>query len=95
MKKHLQKQVLFQLNPPPAEEIHLWWVKSLRDEIPLRGNKGGGFDFICEADFIRAYICEANCSDFIVLRTISLRTYELHFARTNTKKEWFTTPFSY
>ena len=79
MKKHLRKQVLFQLNPPPAEEIHLRWMKSLRDEIPLRGNKGGGFDFICEADFIRAYICEANCSDFIVLRTISLRTYELHF----------------
>ena len=70
-------------------------MKSLRDEIPLRGDKEGGFDFICEADFIRAYICEANCSDFIVLRTISLRTYELHFARTNTKKEWFTTPFSY
>ena len=72
-------QPLFQLNPPPAEEIHPRWMKSLRDEIPLRGNKGGGFDFICEADFIRAYICEANCSDFIVLRMISLRTYELHF----------------
>ena len=41
MKKHLRKQVLFQLNPPPAEEIHLRWMKSLRDEIPLRGNKGG------------------------------------------------------
>ena len=27
----------FQLNPPLAEEIHLWWMKSLRDEIPLRG----------------------------------------------------------
>ena len=84
MKKHLRKQVLFQLNPPPAEEIHLRWMKSLRDEIPLRGTKGGGFDFICEADFIRAYICEANCSDFIVLRTISLRTYELHFCTMTT-----------
>ena len=87
MKKHLREQVLFQLNPPPAEEIHLWWVKSLRDEIPLRGNKGGGFDFICEADFIRAYICEANCSDFIVLRTISLRTYELHFCTMTTMQK--------
>ena len=36
----------FQLNPPLAEEIHLWWMKSLRDEIPLRGEMGGGFDFI-------------------------------------------------
>jgi hypothetical protein len=27
----------FQRNPPPAEEIHLRWMKSLRDEIPLRG----------------------------------------------------------
>jgi hypothetical protein len=43
MKKHLREQVLFQLNPPPAEEIHLRWVKSLRDEIPLRGDKEGGF----------------------------------------------------
>ena len=25
----------FQLNPPMAEEIHLRWMKSLRDEIPL------------------------------------------------------------
>jgi len=28
-------QVLFQLNPPMAEEIHLRWMKSLRDEICL------------------------------------------------------------
>ena len=28
-------------------------MKSLRDEIRLRRDKGG-FDFICEADFIRA-----------------------------------------
>ena len=27
----------FQLNPPLAEEIHLRRMKSLRDEIPLRG----------------------------------------------------------
>ena len=36
----------FQLNPPLAGEIHLRWMKSLRDEIPLRGNGGGGFNFI-------------------------------------------------
>ncbi|MBO5052292.1 MAG: hypothetical protein J6D31_08860 [Clostridia bacterium] len=36
----------FQLNPPPAEEIHLWWMKSLRDEICLAAGDGGGFDFI-------------------------------------------------
>ena len=46
MKKHLRKQVLFQLNPPMAEEIHLWWMKSLRDEIRLRRDKRGGFNFI-------------------------------------------------
>ena len=100
MKRNLRKQVLFQLNPPPAEEIHLRWMKSLRDEIQLRGNKRGGFDFICEADFIRAYICEAdfirayiceaNCSDFIVLRTISLRTYELHFCTMTTEAKGVT-----
>jgi hypothetical protein len=33
----------FQLNPPLAGEIHLRWMKSLRDEIPLRGDRGGGF----------------------------------------------------
>ena len=27
--------VFFQLNPPVAEEIHLRWMKSLRDEICL------------------------------------------------------------
>ena len=35
-----------QLNPPPAGEIHLRWMKSLRDEIPLRGDRRGGFNFI-------------------------------------------------
>ena len=40
------KGVSFQPNPPSAEEIHLWWMKSLRDEIPLRGEMGDGFDFI-------------------------------------------------
>ena len=35
----------FQLNPPSAEEIHLWWMKSLRDEICLAAGDGGGFDF--------------------------------------------------
>jgi hypothetical protein len=45
---------LYQRNPPMAEEIHLRWMKSLRDEIPLRGvrradfvyPKPQGFDFI-------------------------------------------------
>ena len=45
-KKHLRKQVLFQLNPPMAEEIHLRWMKSLRDEICLSAGDGGGFNFI-------------------------------------------------
>ena len=31
--------VFFQLNPPLAEEIHLRWMKSLRDEIRLRRDK--------------------------------------------------------
>ena len=32
--------VFFQLNPPSSEEIHLRWMKSLRDEIPLvRGDE--------------------------------------------------------
>jgi hypothetical protein len=38
--------LFFQLNPPMAEEIHLRWMKSLRDEILLRKVKGGGFNFI-------------------------------------------------
>ena len=37
---------LFQLNPPLAEEIHLRWMKSLRDEIRLRRDRRGGFNFI-------------------------------------------------
>jgi len=36
----------FQLNPPSAEEIHLRWMKSLRDEICLAAGDGGGFNFI-------------------------------------------------
>jgi len=36
----------FQLNPPVAEEIHLRWMKSLRDEICLTAGDGGGFNFI-------------------------------------------------
>ena len=38
--------VFFQLNPPLAEEIHLRWMKSLRDEICLAAGDGGGFNFI-------------------------------------------------
>jgi hypothetical protein len=29
-----------------AEEIHLRWMKSLRDEIRLRRDRRGGFNFI-------------------------------------------------
>ena len=64
------------LNPPMAEEIHLRWMKSLRDEICLTAGDGGGFRLSEAArlrfhlrrhaeDFIRA------CSDFIVRSTIS------------------------
>jgi len=36
-KKQIAKAIcFFQLNPPLAEEIHLRWMKSLRDEIRLR-----------------------------------------------------------
>ena len=36
----------FQRNPPSLEKIHLRWMKSLCDEIPLRGDRRGGFHFI-------------------------------------------------
>ena len=42
-------------------------MKSLRDEIPLRGERRGGFDFI------RAEICAANREDLTVRSTISFR----------------------
>ena len=58
-------ECFFQLNPPVAGEIHLRWMKSLRDEIPLRGERRGGFDFI------RAEICAANREDLTVRSTIS------------------------
>jgi hypothetical protein len=46
-KKTIAKAIVFfQLNPPLAEEIHLRWMKSLRDEIRLRRDGGGGFNFI-------------------------------------------------
>ena len=45
-KPFAQADGFFQLNPPAAEEIHLRWMKSLRDEIPLRGAMEGGFNFI-------------------------------------------------
>ncbi|MBE6594662.1 MAG: hypothetical protein E7644_02560 [Ruminococcaceae bacterium] len=44
--KKARASVLFQLNPPMAEEIHLRWMKSLRDEICLAAGYGGGFNFI-------------------------------------------------
>ena len=43
-KSTCESKCFFQRNPPAAEEIHLRWMKSLRDEIPLRGEM--------EADFI-------------------------------------------
>ena len=68
----------FQLNPPMAEEIHLRWMKSLRDEIPLRGNGGGGFN-LSEAARLRFHLGRnaedfiQTCLDFIVRSTISLK----------------------
>ena len=43
-KSTCESKCFFQRNPPAAEEIHLRWMKSLRDEIPLCGEM--------EADFI-------------------------------------------
>ena len=43
-KSTCSRKCFFQRNPPAAEEIHLRWMKSLRDEIPLCGEM--------EADFI-------------------------------------------
>jgi len=45
-KPFAQADGFFQLNPPLAEEIHLRWMKSLRDEICLAAGDGGGFNFI-------------------------------------------------
>ena len=44
-------------------------MKSLRDEIPLRGERRGGFDFIWSR---RLKISSELSEDFIVQRTISL-----------------------
>jgi hypothetical protein len=44
-KKASRKTCFFQLNPPSAEEIHLRWVKSPREEICLTAGDGGGFNF--------------------------------------------------
>ena len=63
----------FQLNPPSAEEIHLRWMKSLRDEIPLRGDRRGGFNFIWGGT---PKISSEPHSDFIVRSTISLTFYQ-------------------
>ena len=68
----------FQLNPPLAEEIHLRRMKSLRDEIPLRGDEGGGFN-LSEAARLRFHLRRnaedfiQTCLDFIVRSTISLK----------------------
>ena len=40
------RKCFFQLNPPMTEEIHLRWMKSLRDEICLTAGDKGGFNFI-------------------------------------------------
>ena len=42
-KSQVARLGFFQLNPPLAGEIHLRWMKSLRDEIPIRGVMRGGF----------------------------------------------------
>ena len=67
-KKTIAKAIVFfQLNPPLAEEIHLRWMKSLRDEIPLRGNGGGGFN-LPEAARLRFHL-RRNAEDFIRARS--------------------------
>ena len=53
----------FQLNPPMAEEIHLRWMKSLRDEICLSAGDGGGFS-LSEAARLRFHL-RRNAEDFI------------------------------
>ena len=45
-KSTCESKCFFQRNPPAAEEIHLRWMKSLRDEICLAAGDGGGFHFI-------------------------------------------------
>ena len=45
-KSTCESKCFFQLNPPMAEEIHLLWMKSLRDEICLAAEDKGGFNFI-------------------------------------------------
>ena len=42
-KSTCESKCFFQRNPPVAEEIHLRWMKSLRDEIPLRGEMAADF----------------------------------------------------
>ena len=71
-KNHLLTHVVFSMksavggkNPPTAEEIHLRRMKSLRDEIPLRGDVWGGFH-------LRRY-----AEDFIVRSTISWKNPSL------------------
>ena len=53
----------FQLNPPFAEEIHLRWMKSLRDEICLTAGDGGGFS-LSEAVRLRFHL-RRHAEDFI------------------------------
>jgi hypothetical protein len=59
----------FQLNPPLAEEIYLRWMKSLRDEIPLRGDKDTA-DLI-SSEVLAPKISSKRSEDFIVRSTIS------------------------
>ena len=61
-KKHAQA-CFFQLNPPSAEEIHLRWMKSLRDEICLSAGDGGGFS-LSEAARLRFHL-RRHAEDFI------------------------------
>ena len=53
----------FQLNPPLAEEIHLRWMKSLRDEICLTAGDGGGYS-LSEAARLRFHL-RRHAEDFI------------------------------
>ena len=62
-KSTCESKCFFQLNPPTAEEIHLRWMKSLRDEIPLCGDRKGGFNFIFR---LWRKISSERSEDFIV-----------------------------
>ena len=71
----------FQWNPPSSEEIHLRWMKSLRDEICLAAGDEGGFNFIWNR---KLKISSKRSKNFIVHSTISFKRC-VAFSIINTK----------